>query len=306
MANIITRTNAPTLLVENLHTAFANYNTYPDLWTHVFRKFKSDKAVEYEMEMRSLGLAELKQDAAPAFMSDMAQGYMTSYVNQFYAIGFQMSRGMIEDNLYQSEFPRQTEALRNSVDTLKNINAMYQFNHAFDNQSMVSDGKPLCSIAHPINTGTLQNTFTNGVGLNESAYEDAVTIIKGWKSLAGIQINTSAVKLLVPQALGFEASRLAKSEFRTATANNDISAIYHDKYMPGGYLINQFITNPNYWFILTDEQNGFKYFKRTDLDIDFITDINTDNVTVRAVERYAFGCSNWRAVFGSGVGVVSA
>lgn len=296
---LINRSNTPSLLRPGLMTVFGDYNMYPALWKSIYSQHRSDKAVEYDLEMQGLPLAQIKEDGSPVSMGTMQQAYMTSYVNQYYGIGFQITRAAIMDNQYQSEFPQQALQLRNSLDTLKNINATFLFNNAFTAASTVSDGMPMCSTAHPTATGTLANTFTNGVQLNEAALEDAITIIKGWTNVAGLKINLNSIKLLIPQSRAFDASRILKSEFRTGTANNDINAIYHDKYMPGGYIINQFITNPNYWFILTDHPNSFKYMLRETLDIDFITDTITDNVTVKAVERYSFNTSAWRGVFGS-------
>lgn len=296
---LINRSNIPTLLRPGLLTVFGDYNVYPALWKEIYSQHRSDKAVEYDMEMQGLPLAQIKADGSPVASGSMQQAYETSYVNQYYGISFQITRAAIMDNLYQSEFPQQAMQLRNSLDTLKNVNGAFIFNNAFTAASTVSDGQPLCSTMHPISTGTLANTFANGVQFNEAAVEDAITLIKSWSNVAGLKINLNSIKALVPQSRAFDAARIFKSEFRTGTANNDINAIFHDKYMPGGYVVNQFITNPNYWFILTDEANGFKYMLRENLDIDFITDVVTDNVTVRAIERYAFGCSNWRAVFGS-------
>lgn len=296
---LINRSNIPTLLRPGLAAVFGDYNTYPALWKDIYTQHRSNKAVEYEMEMQGLPLAQIKSDGAPVAMGSMQQAYETSYINQYYGIGFQITRAAIMDNQYQSDFPQQSLQLRNSLDTLKNINGAYMFNNAFTQASTVSDGQPLCSTTHPISTGTLANTFNNGVQLNEAALEDAITLIKSWSNVAGLKINLNSIKLLVPQSRAFDAARILKSEYRTGTGNNDINAIVHDKYMPGGYIVNQFITNPNYWFILTDEPNGFKYYLRESLDIDFITDVTTDNMTVRAIERYSFGCSNWRAVFGS-------
>lgn len=296
---LINRSNIPTLLRPGLAAVFGDYNVYPALWKEVYSQHRSDKAVEYEMEMQGLPLAQIKADGSPVSSATMQQAYETSYVNQYYGISFQITRAAIMDNLYQSEFPQQAMQLRNSLDTLKNVNGAFIFNNAFTSASTVSDGQPLCSTAHPISTGTLANTFANGVQFNEASVEDAITLIKSWANVAGLKINMNSIKALIPQSRAFDAARIFKSEFRTGTANNDINAIFHDKYMPGGYVINQFITNPNFWFILTDEANGFKYYLRENLDIDFITDVVTDNVTVRAIERYAFNCSNWRAVFGS-------
>lgn len=295
----INRSNIPSLLRPGLHAVFGDYNIYPALWKDIYSVHRSDKAVEYEMEMQGLPLAQIKADGAPVASGQMAQAYQSSYVNQYYGLSFVITRAAIMDNLYISEFPQQALQLRNSLDTLKNINGAYLFNNAFFPASTGSDGQPLCSTTHPISTGTLPNTFSNGVQFNEAAVEDAITIIKSWSNVAGLKINLNSVKALVPQSRAFDAARIFKSEFRTNTANNDISAIVHDKYMPGGYIVNQFINNPNYWFILTDQANGFKHFMRESLDIDFITDVVTDNVTVRGVERYSFGYSNWRGVFGS-------
>jgi len=296
---LINRSNIPTLLRPGLAAVFGDYNVYPALWKDIYSQHRSDKAVEYEMEMQGLPLAQIKADGSPVAMGSMQQAYETSYVNQYYGIAFQITRAAIMDNMYQSEFPQQALQLRNSLDTLKNINGAAIFNNAFTAASTVSDGQSLCSTAHPISTGTLANTFNNGVQFNEASIEDAITLIKSWANVAGLKINLNSIKALVPQSRAFDAARIFKSEFRTGTANNDINAIVHDKYMPGGYIVNQFLTDPNAWFILTDEPNGFKYYLRESLDIDFITDVVTDNVTVRAIERYAFGCSNWRAVFGS-------
>lgn len=296
---LINRSNIQSLLRPGLKTVFGDYNVFPQLWKDIYSQHQSDKAVEYDMEMQGLPLAQIKADGAPVSSASMNQAYETAYVNQYYGISFQITRAAIMDNLYQAEFPQQALQLRNSLDTLKNINGAFLFNNAFSPASTVSDGQPLCSTTHPISTGTLPNTFSNGVQFNEAAVEDAITIIKSWANVAGLKINLNSVKALVPQSRAFDAARIFRSEFRTGTANNDINAIVHDKYMPGGYIVNQFIQNPNYWFILTDQPNGFKYMLREKLDIDFITDVVTDNVTVRAIERYAFGCSNWRAVFGS-------
>lgn len=296
---IINRSNIPSLLRPGLHQVFGDYNVYPALWKDIYSVHRSDKAVEYELEVQGLPLGQIKADGSPVASGDMRQAYETSYVAQYYGISFQITRAAIMDNQYQSQFPQQALQLRNSLDTLKNINGAYLFNNAFDAASTVSDGQPLCSTTHPISTGTLPNRFSNGVQFNESAVEDAITIIKSWSNVAGLKVNLNSIKVLVPQSRAFDAARIFKSEFRTQTANREINAIVHDKYMPGGYIVNQFITNPNAWFILTDQDNGFKHFLRESLDIDFITDITTDNVTVRAIERYSFGCSNWRAVFGS-------
>ena len=296
--SIINRSNIPVLLRPGQYAVFEDYNIFPQWWHDVFTRHRSDKAVEYETQIQSLGLAQLKLAGAPIAMGTMGQAYTSSYVMQYYGIGFQITRAAIMDNLYQKEFPLANMAMRNSLDTLKNINAAYLFNQAFNTSVPLADGQPLASLVHPTGNGaTLANRFGGVVDLSEAAVEDAISIIKGWTNVAGLPINMMPQCVLTSQNLAFTAARIFKSQYRTNTPNNDINAIYHDKYMPRGYMISQFITSPDNWFILTDEPNGFKYFLREPLEIDYITDVTTQTLTNVALERYAFGCSNWRAAF---------
>lgn len=303
MATIV-RANERSLLVDNLGAVFTNFNIYPHQWRQIFKSYPSKKAVEYDMEMMGLPEADIKPEADAAIEGSMSQGYQTSYVHQTYAIRFSMSHEAIEDNLYDAQWPKDALQLRISLESLQNKVAMHIFNHAFDAGSTVADGQPMCSTMHPYLNGVWANTFNNGIGLNESALEDAITIIKGLPSLAGLPIDTNAVRLLVPQSLAFQASRILDSKFQTGTGNNDINAIQYNKYIPDGYLVNNFLDYPDNWFILTDEQHGFKHYEREKIKFDFETDINTNNLTGRAYRRESFGTSNPRSVFGSGVGVV--
>lgn len=295
---LINTTYITSLLRPGAHAIIGNYNVYPDLWKEIYAEFNSDKAVEYEIEMQGLPIAEKKAQGAPVTMGDMRQVYTTPYIHTVYGIGFQITKEAITDNLYKDQFPQQLMNLRNSLSTLKNTNGAYVFNNALNINSTGSDGQPLLSTAHPTSGGVLANTFTNGVGLNEASLEAAITIIKGWTNVAGLRINHSPLKLLVPQSYAYQASRLLNTQFRTGTADHDISAIYHDKYLPGGFIVNQFILNQGSWGIITDEPNGFKYFSKEKAEVDFITDTLTDNVSVRMTERYSMGYSNWRCYFG--------
>lgn len=298
MASTILRTNFESLLRPGAYVVFANYNLYPAQYKKIYRTLKSDKAAEYTIEMQGLGLAGLKNDAQQSPYGEYQQGYITNYVHNYYALAVQISRAAILDNLYSSQIPDQNMMLRSSMDTLKQINAMYIFNNAFNSNATVSDGQPLCSTEHPISNGTLANTWPDGVELSESALEDAFTVIKSWYNLGGLQIDTNTEFLLIPQYQQFRASRILNSHYRPGTANNDINAVYHDGIISNGSLINNFLKNKYAWFITTSIK-GFKLFQRESLSIDFFNDITSDTISTRAIERYSFGCDNWRSVFGS-------
>jgi len=291
----ITTGNIPNLLRPGLFSVFGNYNTFPDLWKETYSQHIAKHAVEYDLEMQSLPLAKLKLEGGPIALGDIKQAYESTYQILTYGIGFVITKEAIRDNLYPDQFPQQALNLRNSLSTVKNINGAALFNNAFDpNLSGGADLQPLASTQHPIVGGVVANTFNTATGLNESSLQDTITLMKGWKNVGGLQINTNARKLKVSQYNAYNASKLLNSAYSPASGINAINSIVHDKYIPGGFIVNQFILRPTFWAVLTDEPNGFKYFKKQGLEIDFLTDTSTRNVTVVADERYVFGYSNFR------------
>lgn len=287
------------LLRPGLAAVFGDYPMYPAQWTEIFEKHTSDKAVEIEVEIKMLGLAQVKQEGASTTYDTMGQRYVTNYVNRYVAIGFIITRQAIKDNLYKSRFPLQAKALKDSFGQTKEVLGAAVLNNGFDSNYPIGDGQPVFSTAHPIDNGTVANTFTVQSQLNETSLQDAIVAVQRFKNAAGLRVMTKPQKLVIPPTLQFTANRLLNSQFRVGTANNDINAINNDSMIPQGYKVNQFLTSDNAWFMLTDAANGFKYYEREAMEIDMYTDFDNDNVKVRGIERYSFGVSNFRAGFAS-------
>jgi len=108
-----------------------------------------------------------------------------------------------------------------------------------------------------------------------------------------------ARKLVIPKELQFTAERLMKSTLRTATADNDINAIRSMGMVPEGYAVNHFLTDTDAWFLMTDAPNGLKMFNRAGIKTAFEGDFDTGNVRYKARERYSFGWSDPRGIYGS-------
>ncbi len=287
------------LLRPGLAAVFGDYPMYPGQWTEIFEKQTSDKAVEIEVEVKLLGLAAIKAEGAATEYQNMGQRYVTNYVHRYVSIGFIITRQAMKDNLYQSRFPLQAKALRNSMMQTKEILGASVLNNGFSASFPIGDGQPLFSTAHPIDGSTVSNTFTVQSDLNETSLQDAIVAVQRFKDQAGLRVMTKPVKLIVPTELQWTAARLLESQFRTGTANNDINAVYNTSAVPQGYRVNQFLTDTNAWFLLTDAPNSFKYYEREALETDTYEDYDTKNVKASAIERYSFGCSNFRGAFGS-------
>lgn len=287
------------LLRPGLAAVFGEYDMYPSEWSEIFDVYESDKDVEKEVEMKFLGLAQIREEGSPTAVDTMGQRIITTYHHQYVALSFIITRQAIMDNLYKTRFPMQARALRDSLAQTKERLGAAILNNGFSPSYPVGDGQPLFSTQHPIDGGVYPNRPAIPADLTEGSLESALITIGQFKNQAGLIIKTMATKLVVPSKNQFVSERLLGSAYRTQTANNDISAVYNLSSVPQGYRVNHFLTLGNSWYLLTDAPNGFKHYIRERIETDVYTDFSTDNISAKAVERYSFGVSNPRAAYGS-------
>jgi len=295
----INTTSIANLLRPGLAAVFGDYPSYPSQWTEIFEVYESDKAVEIEVEMRMLGLAQLRAEGAPTAVDTMGQRFITQYQSRYVALSFDITRQAIMDNLYKTKFPLMVKALKKSMLQTKEILGAAVLNNGFNSSFPIGDGQALFSTSHPVDTGVVANTPSVQADLNEASLEAAIIAIRQFRDQAGLICMTKPEKLIVGPQGEFAACRLLRSEFRTNTPNNDISAVYNMSSVPQGFRVNQFITLPNAWFLLTNAPDGFKHYVREQIETDMYCSFQTDNIMAKAVERYAFGVSNFRAAYGS-------
>lgn len=294
---VINTSYIQSLLRPGLAAVFSDTEAYPAEWSEIYTKHKSDKQQEKTVEVKLLPVARLKDQGSSIYYGDMAQRYETSFLNLTTGIGYIITREAVMDNLYKDQFPMGAVAMRDSLAQYKNIQGASIFNNGFSSSYPLADGQPFFSTAHPVDGGTVANTSSVPMGLNETALQNVLIGIQQFQSAAGIKVVAKAMKLLVPQQLQFAADVLLGSKFRTGTANNDINAIYNMGYLPRGYTVNHFLTSSTNWFVLTDVPN-LKYFEREPVITNIFTDIDTNNLKVSAFERYCFGVDNFRSAYG--------
>jgi len=296
----INTTAIKSLLEPVQNAVFGNYPSYPAHWRQIFKTYTSDKAVERDVEMKPLGAAALAAEGASVTYDTMGERYTTSYVNRYVKLGFIITRQAIKDNQYKTQFPMNASALRDAFANTKETLGAAVLNNGYDGTNYpIGDGQALFSTSHPIDGSVVANTPSAQVDLNETSLEAALIAVQAFKDGAGKLVAIKAQKLLVPSALQFVARRLLGSDLRVDSANHDINAIKDGNYLPGGFAVNQFLTDSDQWTILTDSQHGFKYFQREPFETDMYTDFDNDNLKVKGLERYSFGVSNFRSCYGS-------
>jgi hypothetical protein len=179
------------------------------------------------------------------------------------------------------------------------VKAANVLNRAFNSSFTGGDGKELCATDHPTIFGTVKNELSTAADLSETSIEQALIDINAFTDERGLKIAARGMKLIIPSDLQFTAQRIMNSDNRVGTADNDINAIKSMGMIPQGYVVNNYLTDTDAFFIITDVPNGLKYFERSPIKTSMEGDFDTGNVRYKARERYSFGFSDFRGIFGS-------
>jgi|TARA_A100001015_G_scaffold273118_1_gene328286 hypothetical protein len=277
------------------------YNRYENQHAEVFDTESSDRSFEEEVMLSGFGAAPVKSEGSGVAFDDAQEAYTARYNHETIAAAFSITEEAVEDNLYDRLSSRYTRALARSMAHTKQVKAAAVLNNAFTaGASAGGDGVALCDASHPLtNGGTFNNEPSTAADLNETSLEDALISIAGFVDERGLIIALRGTKLIIPRQLQFVAERLMATNLRVGTADNDINALRNMGMLPEGYVVNDYLTDTDAFFIKTDAPNGFKHFERTALSTQMEPDFDTGNMRFKARERYSFGFSDPRCVFGS-------
>ena len=277
------------------------YNRYENQHAEIYVSETSDRAFEEEVMLSGFASAPVKQEGAGVVFDQAGETFTARYTHDTIALAFSITEEAIEDNLYDRLAARYTRALARSMSNTKQVKAANVLNNAQKTTVTGGDGVSLINSAHPLATGgVFSNVLAVAADLNETSLEQSLIDIAGFVDERGLKIAAQGVKMIIPKELQFTAERLMKSPQRVGTADNDINAIASMGMVPQGYRVNNFLTDTDSFFILTDIPNGFKHFVRSPIKTAIEGDFDTGNVRFKARERYSFGFSDPRCIFGNG------
>ena len=275
------------------------YATYENQHAEIFDTENSDRAFEEEVMLSGFGAAAVKPEGTSVNFDNATESFTARYSHETVALAFSITEEAVEDNLYDKISTRYTKALARSMAHTKQVKAANVLNNGFNSSFTGGDGVELFSSAHPTTSGNQRNELATASDLNETSLEQAMIDIAAFADDRGLKVAAKARKMIIPSALQFTADRLMNSAGRTATSDNDINAIRNMGMIPEGYVVNNYLTDTDAFFIKTDVPNGMKHFQRAPVATSMEGDFETGNVKYKARERYSFGFSDWRGMFGS-------
>ena len=276
------------------------YKQYENQHAEIYTTESSDRAFEEEVMLSGFAQAQVKAEGSGVSFDNAQETFTARYTHETVALAFSITEEAIEDNLYDRLASRYTKALARSMaqtKQVKAVNPLIQGLPTTDNYDS-GDGVSLFNTAHPTIAGTFANTLATQADLNETSLEQSLIDIAAMTDERGLKIAARGLKMIIPSELQFTAERLMKSAGQTGGNNNDVNAIVSKGMIPQGYVVNNFLTDTDAFYITTDVPNGMKYFQRAAIKTAMEGDFDTGNVRYKARERYSLGVSDPRGIFG--------
>jgi Mu-like prophage major head subunit gpT len=297
---VIATGNHPKALWPGVHAfVMGMYAQHEREYGEIFDMETSSMAYEEDVQIGSFGFAGIKAEGAATSYDTHQQGWTKRYTHVAYSLGYIVTREEIADNLYGTRAFNRAKLLANSFRATKETVAANVLNRAFNSSYTGGDGKELLATDHPSLSGNWQNELTTAADLSEASLEDMITLIGQAKNDRGLPIKIIPKKLIIPSNLWAVAERILKSSLQSGTANNDVNAIRSTGMLPGGAVVNHYLTDTDAWFIKTDAPDGMRGFDRQAFEFSRDNDFDTDNAKAKGYERYAFGWSDPHGMYGT-------
>jgi hypothetical protein len=301
MAGVISTSNHPKALWPGVKAWWGKaYDDHQVEYTDLFDSVTSDKAWEEDVQLVGFGLAQVKAQGSAVTYDSEIQGFVTRYTHIAYALGYIVTHEELKDNLYAEVSNTRAASLARGFRQTKERVGAGVYNRAFNSTYKGGDGVELISTAHPNTSGgTFSNKLTVAADFSEASLEDLTIQIMKATDDRGLLINLMPKSLHVAPDNWYNANRVLESVYRPGTANNDINVLKATNALPMGIKVNHYFTDADAWFVRTNVSNGMKYYEREGISFDQDNDFDTMNAKAKGYERYSFGWTDPRAVFGS-------
>ena len=298
-APTITRSAHPSALWPGVKAWFGQtYDELPAEWSQIFSMETSDKAYEEVVEATGFGLAPVKPEAASIQYDTDSEGYKSRFTHFVYGLGYIVTREALDDNQYEVLSRRRARSLAFSMRQTTEIVHANVLNRGFSSSYLGGDGVALFSASHPT-SGGLQSNLLTAADLSEASLEDGLKRIAQTRNARGLNIASRARRLIVSSDDMFNAERIVNSNLRSGTANNDVNAVKAMGLLPGGVVVNHYLTDPDAWFIQTDIDSGLMSFWRRKPELEKDSDFDTENAKAKSTMRFSCGWADWRSLYGA-------
>ena len=276
------------------------YDQRADEWKQVFREERGiPRNYHEEPVLFGFGSApELPDGTAVTYQSGGVL-FIQRYLYRVYGLAFALTKVLVEDGDHIRIGQTYSKHLAQSLIETKETLGANILNRSFNGAYAGGDGKSLVATDHPIINGTFSNQLATAAALSQTSLEQLLIQIRQAVDNNGKKIRLTPTKLVVSPSNVFQAEVLLKSVLRAGTGNNDINPVKSMGLLSGGQANLSRLTSTTAWWVETDAPDGLKLMMRRPLEKSMEGDFETDSMRFKATERYNFGWTDPRGVFGT-------
>jgi len=276
------------------------YEQRADEWAQVFREFKGiPRNYHEEPVLYGFGAAPELPDGMPVTYQSGGVLFIQRYVYKVFGLAFALTKVLVEDGDHIRIGQTYARHLAQSLIETKETLGANILNRAFNGAFPGGDGVSLVATNHPIANGTFSNQLSVAAALSQTSLEQLLIQIRNAVDNNGKRIRLTPKKIVTGPSNVFQAEVLLKSVLRAGTADNDINPVKSMNLLAEGQANLSRITSTTAFWVQTDAPEGLKLAMRRGLEKSMEGDFETDSMRYKATERYAFGFTDPRGVYGT-------
>lgn len=249
----------------------------------------SDSAYVEDQIVAGLGLARTKLEGEQITYDDPIQGGTKRYLHTTYALGWQITMEMLQDDRYDIMQKMPPKLMKSCRQTWEQTGANV-LTSGFTSV-VTADGVSLFNTAHPLlGGGTYSNLLSPLSDMSVTSLQDVTILYENTLDERGLRVQLSPDDIWFPPELQFVAGEILQSQFKPYTGNNEINTM-QGRFNPH---VLHFVTSNTFWAVSSSESNNVKFFWRAKPNTDTIDDFETKGVKHSIVFRISAGATDWR------------
>lgn len=274
---------------------FEYLKEHPEEYSQFLKVETTDSAYDEEQAMAGLGLAKKKLEGEGITYDDPIQGGSKRYIPDTYALGWQVTMEMVQDEKYNIMRQVPSELMKSCRQTWESIGAAV-LNGGFSSITTV-DGVSLFNTAHPLlGGGSYSNRLSPDADLSVTALQDVLILYENMVNERGLKMRIEPKFLWLPAELQFIAAKILQSAYEPGTGNNDINSV-QGRLTPA---VLHYLTDTSNWFVSSgNEHNRLKFKWRMKPQADTVDDFETKGSKHSVIFRCTAGATDWRGWVGS-------
>lgn len=277
---------------------YEDLEAHSEEYSQTFNVSPSTRAYEEDILVAGLGQVPTKPEGEVLKLDDPIQGGSYRYTHQSYALGFQVTREMWQDDQYGIMKKVSGDFSASIKQTIESTAANILSNGFTASTGTITvDGATLYNTAHPLlGGGSYSNRAATDISLSVSGLQEVIMLFEKMVNERGLLKLSIPEQLLIPPELQYTAGEILNSAYKPNSGNNDVN-VMQGRLEP---YINHYLTLTTAWFVFARKQSHYlKFFWREQPMMESQDDYFTKGANFSTFFRFSCGATYWHGTAAS-------